>query len=231
LILTIAAVPAYSQGFEVSSVRPAQPGATVRDARISFRGDRFEAKAETVGAILDMLRGWQLYRVLGGPAWIDTDRYDIEAKADRELTGPEQEPAIMVLLAERFKLKSHKETREISAFVLRIPKMPAGLKRAGEKETYSVVNDARHDVVFTGFSMPSFTNYLSQMVHAPVVDETGLEGLYDFTLPVSQVSVQPRDSYGDLVREAAEALGFRIEEKKIPLEVTVIDRCERPSEN
>jgi uncharacterized protein (TIGR03435 family) len=158
-----------------------------------------------------------------------TDRYDIQAKADRELAGPDQVPAVMALLAERFRLESHKETREVPGIVLRIPRIPAGLKQAQKYAPVSI--DARGDVVFTGYTMSAFTNYLSQMVRAPVLDETGLKDAYDFLLPMSEVLTQPAQSYGDRVREAAEAFGFRIEDKKIPLEVTVIDRCERPSEN
>ncbi len=72
LLMTITAIPALPQArFEVASIRPAQPGATVQGARFSFRGDRFEAKAATVGDLLDMLTGFQLYRVTGGPPWIN----------------------------------------------------------------------------------------------------------------------------------------------------------------
>lgn len=186
----------------------------------------------TVGDILDMLNGYQLFRVVGGPAWMRTDRYDIQAKAEHEIPGAEQLPAIVALLAERFEFKSHKEMREVSGVVLRMPKMPAALKRASDDETYAPVTfDARGDVVLRKYTMASFTNYLSQMLKAPVVDETDLKGMYDFTLPVSEVSAPPAQTYGDRVREAAEAFGFRIEEKKIPLEVTVVDRLERPGEN
>src|SRR5438309_1283507 len=85
-VLVLVATPVWSQvRFEVASIRPSQPGMTARDARFNFRGDRFEVKAATVGDILDMLGGFQLFRVVGGPAWMTTDRYDIEAKADRSL--------------------------------------------------------------------------------------------------------------------------------------------------
>lgn len=227
------AVPAYPQArFEVASIRPSPPDATVRDGRVRFLGNRFEATARTVGDLLDMLGGYELYRVVGGPEWMRTDRYDIQATADRELQGSERTNAVMALLADRFQLKSHKETRDVPAFVLRILRMPPGLKRADDAEKYSPVRiDARGDIVLAKYSMPAFANYLSQMLPAPVVDETGLKEMYDFALPMSQVSLQTTDSGADRVREAAEAFGFRIEDRKIPLEVTVIDRCERPSEN
>jgi uncharacterized protein (TIGR03435 family) len=79
--------------------------------------------------------------------------------------------------------------------------------------------------------MGSLTNYLSQVWGAPVEDQTKLEGGYDFTLATSRAERHPGDKWGDWVREALEDVGFRVEGRKIPMEVTVVDRCERPSEN
>lgn len=232
LLLVESAVQSWPQvRFEVASIRPSQPGMTARDARHNFHGDRFEAKAMTVGDLLDMLGGYQLYRVLGGPNWMTTDRYDIEAKADRPLEATDRQQAVMALLAERFHLESHRETREVPGIVLRAPRgRREDLKQASSDERYSIRTD-RGDVVFTAVSMSGVTNYLSQMWHAPVVDETALKGAYDIKLPTSKIELQPRMSWGDRVREAAEAIGFRVEDRRIPLEVTVVDRCERPGEN
>lgn len=228
LLFATTAAPMYAQArFEVASIRRAAPGATARDARMNFRGDRFEAKASTVGDILDMLNGWQLERVAGGPAWIRTDRYEIEAKAEHEIAPNDRESALMALLAERFRLEAHRETREMPAVVLRAPRMPAGLKPAGSQEKYSI-RMGDQEVVFTAVSMPSLTNWLSQMWHEPVVDETDLKGMYDFVATISRVEPQPG---GDRLRDAFEDLGFRVENRKVPLEITVVDRCERPSEN
>jgi uncharacterized protein (TIGR03435 family) len=231
LILAATAVPALSQvRFEVASIRPSQPGMTARDTRINFRGDRFEVKAATVGDILDMLGGFQLFRVLGGPAWMTTDRYDIEAKAGRSLELPDRQPAVMALLAERFQLESHREKRDVPGVAFWAPRPSKGLKQASSEESSSIRMD-RGDVVFTAVSMSGVANYLSQMLRAPVVDETELSGAYDFVLPTSRVESQPGVNWGDRVREAAEAIGFRVETREIPLEVTVVDRCERPTAN
>jgi uncharacterized protein (TIGR03435 family) len=230
LLLAAAAVPAWSQAhFEVASIRPSQPGMTARDARVNFRGARFEVKAATVGDILDMLGGFQLFRVVGGPAWMRTDRFDIEAKADRSLDSADRQPAVMALLAERFHLESHREKREMPGIALRFPR-PEGLKQAASDETYSIRMD-RGDAVFTAVTMSGVTNYLSQMLRAPVVDETELKGSYDFVLSISRIESEPGMNFGDRVREAAEAIGFRVENRRIPLEVTVVDRCERPTAN
>ena len=231
LLLGASAVPAWPQvRFDVASIRPSQPGMTARDARINFRGDLFEVKAATVGDILDMLGGFQLFRVVGGPDWMRTDRYDIEAKADGPLKVADRQQAVMALLTERFQLVSHQEMWEVAGMVLRAPRTPPGLKPASSDESYSIrmIND---NVAFKAVSMSAVTNYLSQMWRAPVVDETELKGRYDFELATSRIESQPGINWGDRVREAVEAVGFRVENRRIPLDITVVDRCERPSAN
>src|ERR1035437_9395028 len=97
--------PAIAQvRFEVASIRPSRPGASPQSARMVFLADGFDAQDSTVGDILDMLNGWQLYRVVGGPAWMSTDRYDIHAKASGPIPndGQKQKDAVLALLAERF---------------------------------------------------------------------------------------------------------------------------------
>jgi uncharacterized protein (TIGR03435 family) len=224
--------PAIAQvRFEVASIHPSRPGAGPQDGRSAFRGDRFDAEAYTVGDLLDMLNGWQLHRVVGGPAWMKTDRFDIHAKASAPVPPEERRDAVMALLGERFNLSVHRETHGIPAMVLLAPKKSAALKPAAAGETYSVRFNDRNDPTFTAEPMSAFTNYLSNMWHLPVVDQTGLEGTFDFSLNPSAVDPQPGESWGDRVREAVIAVGLKVEERKVPTEVTVVDRCERPTEN
>jgi len=224
--------PAVAQvTFEVASIHPSRPGAGPQDGQSAFRADRFDAQAYTVADILDMLNGWQLHRVVGGPAWMTTDRFDIHAKASAPIPPEGRRDALMALLAERFHLSVHRETRDIPTMMLLAPKKPAGLRPAAAGETYSVRFNERNDPTFTAQSMSAFTNYLSQMWHSPVVDRTGLEGAFDFSLNPSAVDPQPEENWGDRVREAVIAVGFKVEERNVPAEVTVVDRCERPSEN
>jgi uncharacterized protein (TIGR03435 family) len=231
-LLTVAALPAVPQvRFEVASIRLSRSDAGPRDARKNFHGDRFDAEASTVGDILDMLNGWQLYRVSGGPGWMRTDRYDIHAKASAEIPPAERKGAIMALLAERFQLVSHHETREITSMALLAPKKPVGIKPAAGGESSSLRFGQRGDPTFTAAPMAALTNYLSNMWHSPVVDQTGLEGTFDFSFEPSAIDPQPGEAWGDRVLDAVIASGFKVETKKLPMEVTVIDRCERPSEN
>jgi uncharacterized protein (TIGR03435 family) len=233
LLLVATAVPACPQvRFEVASIRPSQPGAA-EDAHVSVRGDRLEIHAYTVRDILDWLNGFQLHRVVGGPDWMGTDRYDIQAKANGPLQGDDGQAgaaSIMALLAQRFQLESHRETRQLPAMVLRAPGTLRALKPAGSDETYSIRME-RGDVVLTAVPMPAVTNYLSNMWRVPVVDETGIKGKYDLKLATAQIEGEPEMKLGDRVRQAMEAIGFRVEDRRVPLEVTVVDRCERPSAN
>jgi len=232
LLLTIPAIPAQPQtGFEVASIRPSQPGVEPAGSRFSFRGDRFEAKAATVGDLLDMMVGFQLYRVIGGPSWMKTDRYDIVARADHEIAPPDQYAAVMSLLIDRFKLQSHKETREVPGLVLRARHLPAGVKPAADHETYSVRPDGQGHFIFTATPLSALTNFLSQQTHVPVTDETDLKGAYDFVVATVDVQPQPGEDWGDRVREAVEALGFQVESRRVSLEITVVDGCERPAGN
>ena len=233
LLLFAAAAPAFPQvRFQVASIRPSQPG-TAEDARVSIRGDRLEIHAYTVRDILDWLNGFQLHRVVGGPDWMRTDRYDIQAKADGPLqadNGQAGKAAIMALLAERFQLQSHQETRQLPATVLRAPGALRSLKPAGTDEKYSIRME-RGDVVLTAVPMAAVTNYLANMWRVPVVDETELKGKFNFRLATAQMEGDPETKLGDRVRQAIEAIGFRVDDRRVPLEVTVVDRCERPSAN
>ncbi len=231
-LLLAATTPVFAQPhFDVASIRPSAPGSTARDGQFYFQGERLVIKAATLGDILDFLNGFQLFRVAGGPPWMRTDRYDIEAKSDHVLTQDEKAPAILALLADRFRLESHKETRDIAGFVLRPPKTMANVKPASADEKYSIRMNDQRDIVFTSVAMNGVTNYLSQMLRAPVSDETGLKGAWDFVLALSRIDPQPNESFGDRVREAAEAVGFHLENRRIPLEVTVVDRCSPPGAN
>ena len=85
--------------------------------------------------------------------------------------------------------------------------------------------------VFSAVPMWAVTNYLSNVWRVPVVDETEIKGKYDFKLATAQMEGEPEMKLGDRVRQAIEAIGFRVKDRRVPLEVTVVDRCERPSAN
>ncbi|HEY4381794.1 MAG TPA: TIGR03435 family protein [Acidobacteriaceae bacterium] len=235
LALMAGASPGLAQiHFDVSSIHPSRPGASPQSGRIGFLADGFDAHDSTVGDILDMLNDWQLHRVVGGPAWMTTDRFDIQAKASEPIPGTKEmkvelKAAVMALLAERFKLAVHHETRDLPAMVLLAPNKSGGIKPATSGETPSVPYFSRDRLTFTAVPMAAVTNYLSNVFQSTVVDQTGLQGAFDFTLEPS--ATEPGATWADRVRDALTVAGFRLEEKKVPVEITVIDHCERPGEN
>lgn len=223
--------------YEVAVIKPSKPGAVVQDARVSFPPGRLEALNITLNEILQTLNGY-IGRVEGGPKWTQSDRYDIVAKADGDIVGSQRRQAILALLVERFKLAIHQEAREETGSALAVGKKPPDLAAAKDGEETRVTSDA-HKAVFQAVNMARFVNYLHNMWHTNVVDQTGLMGKFDFSinmdaakdLSVQNFSPDTQPTFPDLVRTAVEQLGFSVRPVKVTVDVTVIDRAERPNEN
>jgi uncharacterized protein (TIGR03435 family) len=169
--------------------------------------------------------------VEGGPKWVESDRYDIVAKAEGEFAAAKRGAMLMALLADRFKLAVHHETKEEPGLALAKGKQPPNVKPAADGEQISGRLDDHQQVVFRKVTMVQFASYLHGMRGIPVADHTGMTGSYDFSLdPVSFADV-PGETFWDRLRPAVEALGFRLEPVKVTREITIIDHVERQTEN
>lgn len=201
-------------------------------------------------------------RVVGGPAWVQSARYDITAKAAREFRptppGPPAEMLLMIraLLEDRFKLKVHREPRELPAYELVVVRPgAAGLRKsdvdcdalfaagqvtrpeAGIRPRCGVSNGPVGPTGDTGliagaFSMSQFAQFL-QRVGRPVIDKTGLTGRYDFDLAFAPMAPSTPDTPPDPARPTIfialeEQLGLKLQSTKGPLDVIVIDSIEPP---
>ena len=260
--------PAQKPSFEAATVKPTNGGRSVLNAAPSsgyFRASGFPLKWFVCYAY--RIRNDQ---VLGGPAWVNTDLWEIQAKvrddsvsqpfATADNTKPEAIAFMLQsLLEERFRLKLHRETRESPVYILTVgtggpnfnlsedhgePNAPQNIpldqprgmiKRTGDSVTARAVR------------MSSFANFISQGLGRPVFDKTSLDGLYDFKLnwtPPQFVGTPPgfpggsevspllnSDRSAPSIFTAIQELGLKLEPAKAPLEVLVIDRVERPSEN
>lgn len=175
----------------------------------------------------------------GGPDWIDTDRFNIVAKADEaegEVKHEQFVAMVQALLEDRFKLMLHRETEERTVYALVAGKNPSRLQPAKDGEQTAMVPGDRGQMNFQKMPLSGLVNTLANILHTPVVDGTGLTGFFDFTLDPLQLSdhTQPvtPDSWPDLVLTALrEQLGFKLEKRKESLEITVIDRAARPTGN
>jgi len=170
--------------------------------------------------------------ILGGPAWTGTDEFDIEAKAeDPKTTQDEFLLMFQALISDRFKLKFHRETRELPALALLIGKN--GIKLTESSGELQGMRESRRAGVVTATSqkmdMKTVARFLSGRLGVPVIDKTSLTGTYDFTLTWTADEAAPADTTAPtLLTALQEQLGLRLESQKIPAEVFVIDAVEKP---
>jgi bla regulator protein BlaR1 len=237
------------RAFEVASIKPTNAS----DNRVAFTmqpGGRFNATNVTVKMLLQNAYGVRDFQISGGPGWIGSERFDITAKLDGDVTGPlppgALRPALQGLFEDRFQLKFHRETREMPVYALMLAKNgPKLQKAAGEKTPGPMLRMGRGQLTAKNADMRMIAEQLAQQLGRSVVDKTGLSGEFDFELnwtpeagsggpfgPEPGAAPPPVDSSGPSIFTALqEQLGLRLESQRGPVEILVIDRLERPSEN
>lgn len=174
--------------------------------------------------------------ILGGPDWIDTDRYQITARAGQLVGDKALMEMLQALLAERFNLKLHRERRPGESMVLEIAKNGAKLQGGGDaKRSYTNGHD-RFDA--TALTMSDFAEVLTRNLRIPVVDRTGLPCVFTFTLrwnPDPPTTLAPDEAVAylrsEVSRAVAQQLGLTLRSQRLPVEVLVIDHAEKPTEN
>ena len=229
--LMLAAQPA--QRFEAVSIKPNLSGAEGSDTTTTT--GRLSLLNATVISLVQRAFGVHPHQILGAPAWVTSDRFDIVAVtggADR-LTDTERQPFIRALLEERFGFQSHEETREMRAYALVAAKKGARLVPStgpGEYGMKRTMESGKQVLRSTKGNIPRLVEILSKLTGRTVTDQTGLTAQYDFTL--TWVPDQESDSSGpSLFTALQEQLGLRLEPIKMATRVIVIDRIERPSAN
>ena len=166
-----------------------------------------------------------------GPAWISTERFDANAKAP-DHTPPEQIPKMLqTLLIERFQLELHHETREFPAYVLIAGKGKLKMEAStaeGARDTFDMTGPRR---AARNMSMAGLAQYVSMTAGAPVVDQTGLNGRFNFPYEMSSEEQGGKEGYPSIFT-IVEELGLKLESKKLPFDVVVVDRGNKvPTEN
>ncbi len=189
------------------------------------------------GLIMEAYRV-ESYQISGGPAWLPTDRFDINAKAsgDGMLTGDQKREMLRALLEDRFHLKVHRETREQPIYSLVIAKGGPKLKASSADEQPSVTLESkgqRVEMLFSKWDLTRLAGQISANEGRKVVDKTGLSGEYDFTLSYvdDRRAVGGQQDGPSLFTALQEELGLKLVSQKGPVEVLVIDHADKPSEN
>jgi uncharacterized protein (TIGR03435 family) len=229
--------------FEVASIKPHRLGGLdVGGMRPLPGGQTYVAGGIPVRVMIKGMYGITDSQIVGGPNWIDTELWDVVAKAARPSTRDQLHEMFQTLLADRFKMQFHHETREMRAYVLTVDKDGAKLtlNDAQDPFDFPLKSDGAGKQIGTRVSMPYLCWVLSTYLNTPVVDMTGLTRFYDFTLqwtpprPRQAGELQPEPLFTEarsVFTALREDLGLRLESSKTGVQVFVIDHVERPSEN
>jgi uncharacterized protein (TIGR03435 family) len=235
--------------FEVASIKPSDPTSTIAIRRSGYR-------LFTTNFSLERLITWAYDipddRLFGKPKWLDSTRYDIVAQAlgppasNQESPGPGWLQQMMQsLLATRFKLAVHRETRERPMYVLLVDKNGPKVHPVESDEEIGqnpFRGSGRGRLIGTKVNCEMLANVLSDRLGRAVEDKTGLKGLFDFTLEWTP-DADPQSAAADaalttpragpsIFTAIHEQLGFKLESRKGQVEVIVIDRMEStPTEN
>lgn len=241
-----AASIAQSQpAFDVASVKPTTErifsGLQTNPNRLAVRGG-------TLAYLIQQAYGLLPLQIQKGPDWLSSARFDIEAKADGSYSRDELLQRLQSLLADRFKLSVHRETKELPVTLLTVGKngtkfQPSGGHAAGEDREpirEQVTRDGISRLVITGrgVTLPSLANQLSNRLNQIMVDKTSLSGEFDFTAEVildpqelRAPGVSERDAVTIIYTSFLQKLGLKLESQKAPVEVLVIDHAEKPDAN
>lgn len=251
---------AAPSGFEVASIKPVDPAAGGGMQIGVLPSGVFTAKNVTLKALIQQAYEVRDFQVSGGPGWLDTARYDIIAKgngagpseedlgkmtdAQRNLFKEQLLTRLRALLADRFQLRVHRETRELPVYALMVAKNGTRLQVAtdspgpGSGLSMRRGEGGKSEITGTKVSVASLVKLLSSQVGRVVLDQTGLQGTCDFKMtfapdmgPSAGDASTPGPDGPSLFTALQEQLGLRLEAQKGPVEVVVIDSAQRASEN
>jgi bla regulator protein blaR1 len=233
--------------FEVATIKPTPFDATrvIVMARPST-GGRFEATGFTVKFLIQRAYGVRDYQISGGPAWLNSDRFDINAKAEGiegVLTPAQQSSAIRALIEDRFKLRIRRESKEVPAYALVAARGGAKITPAKEPGPLRFGFGQLNGVA----SMQALANSLSDRLARPVIDQTGLSGDFAIALkwapepgepgpgggppPVGFPRPETDPNLSPLATAVQEQLGLRLESTRAAVDIIVVESIEKPSEN
>jgi uncharacterized protein (TIGR03435 family) len=252
--------------FDVVSIKPNKSDSGM--VRIMAKPDGYAASNVSLKMLIQSAYGIREDLISGAPSWADPARFDIDAKvagsdvdALKNLSQEQRRSTLQPLLADRFKLKVHTETKQLPVYELVLAKGGSKLKEAIPGDTYAngikgpdgvgrggMMRFGPGQLTAQAVPTTSLTNMLSQQLHRTVIDKTGLTGKYDLELswtpdqgsdpmfkgPDSsqqRADTAPDSSGPSIFTALQEQLGLRLQSAKGPVETLVIDHVEMPSEN
>ena len=238
-LLALAAVGALAgpATFDVASVKVSHaPDAVVFMGNGAMDAANGHMRVPSIGGNVTMTN-WPLTALInaawdlepgqrsGGPDWLGTDRYDIIAKTSPNATQADLRIMLQALLADRFKLVTHRETRDMPLYALVAPKGAARLKATTGDQRLPVIFAPPSRMIAQGSTMQALALALTRPAGRKVVDQTGITGAFDFTLTWS--ADDGADGAPSIFTALQDQLGLKLEPQKGQTEVLVIEHAER----
>lgn len=267
--VTVASMLSMSSGqtsqsaFEVASIRRNLSGDA--PSGVSYQPGRFVAENATTKMVIAYAYNVKEFQISGGPSWLDDERFNVTAKEDDSVAESrlrlpwkqyKEQVGLMVqsLLADRFKLRVIRESRESAILALVTAKDGPKLNRSATLDFHSAdIRGRRGQLIAKGLSLAQLADILSWMPEVgvrKVVDETGIDGTFDLSLrwafdrtpsvtspAIVNTGVPPDaaalpDVAGPSIFDAVQGqLGLKLEATRGPVEFLVIDHIEKPSDN
>jgi uncharacterized protein (TIGR03435 family) len=217
--------------FEVASIHANTTGSPDSIVNLPDTG-RVSVTNATLETLIRNAYGMQKNQIVGAPKWIDSDRYDIQARTAGPIREADERPLLQNLLGDRFRLKIHQESRNLPIYALRLgkggPKFPEHKGDAGAIHTSRGAEKIR--ITAERFSMSQLAGILNRQLDRVVDDKTGLQGYYDFSLEWDP-NQAPDSQTPSLFAALEEQMGLKLEASRGSVPVLVIDHAEKPHAN
>jgi uncharacterized protein (TIGR03435 family) len=227
LILLILPTALFAQQFEVAAIKPApsQP-----EGHVSIRMSVDNARLlYTNVSLRDILK--QAYKLqddqITGPPWLVANRFDIQATIPADVPKDQVPKMLQNLLAQRFGVTLHHETKELIRYTLTL--VPNGPKlKTAETSTGVTGNNTKSRNTLSGkMTMEQLTDALASQLARPVIDQTGLTGNFEISLQWASDNATDPDAGPTLLTAVQEQLGLKLSAGKGPVEILVIDHAEK----
>jgi uncharacterized protein (TIGR03435 family) len=168
------------------------------------------------------------YQLLAGPKWMDNDHFDIEGKCAAAAPMKEKLVMLQALLGERFQLKYHREAREMPGYVLMPAKTGIKVKKSAATDENSNSTSGEYMVSGTNETMSGLAAMLAWTLHRPVIDETGFKDRFDYKLNWAPAADEPTPSLFAVIQDQ---LGLRLEARRVPIQLLIVESAEKPAAN
>jgi len=237
LTLLLCAGAVFAQSFDVASVKVSEkPVGPDYNNRVTLNAAGFSGRNVTLKRLIMEAYSLQPYQVTAAFKWLDGAEYDVEAKSGGPVANEQLRRMLQTLLTDRFHLKTHRETRELRLYDLLVDKGGAKIhpgdapveQRRGFEHFHGELSQFAN-LLAIKLSIPIADDPTKPMMASPtpvpVVDKTGLSGVYDFNFEMKfDLGVDPLALWQPVLQQQ---LGLRLESRKSMVDVVVVDSADR----